>query len=175
MRILGIDPSSTAIGWAEVGWPDHVARGGRRRPRLVDSNSRDLSGEPPDERFLAFREWVFAEVDAVYRAPQFAGPPTAVAIERPQVRYPIPAMLETVGMVRAAVCNPCYNWDVLPMMHPKTARKLLGIGGNATKAETAEHVRRLLGDSAAGLDGHAIDAAAVAIAARYQLQQMEVA
>ena len=175
MTILGIDPSSTVIGLAVID-----AEGGKFE--LVDSNTLDLSNAKvpvpetgrkrqmsPDERFVEFKGWVGHVVYELYKidAPEY------VVIERPQTRFPTPDMMETVGMVRSILCD--FDWMILPPMQATTARKLIGVGGNANKQVAAEYVRNLLGDSAAGLDEHSTDAAAVAIAAWYQLQEAKEA
>ena len=177
MTILGIDPSSTAIGLA-------VIDADEGKFELVDSNALDLKGAKvldegaipprkrkmsPDERFVELRGWVRWEIHDLREVVS----PEYVVIERPQTRFPTPDMMETVGMVRSVLCD--FDWMILPPMQATTARKLIGVGGNASKQVAAEYVRKLLGDSAAGLDEHSTDAAAVAIAAWYQLEQAKEA
>jgi crossover junction endodeoxyribonuclease RuvC len=151
MRILGVDPSLRATGYA-------VLQGASRGVRAISAGViRTDDTQPLPQRLRVIHDGLLALIDA-HR-------PAGLAVEDlfAAPRFPRTAIL--MGHVRGVVCLAAAQY-ALPVeaLPPAAVKAAIGGFGAASKAQMQQAVRRLLAMDGA-VESHAADAAAMALVA----------
>ena len=157
MRILGIDPGSTATGYGVIEGQAaalvHVAHGTVRPPR----------GAALPDRLVAIQEGI-AELIEAHR-------PDVAVLERVFVRADNPRSALVLGQARGVALVTLASAGLTPSeLTPQEVKAAVVGTGNATKAQVQQMVKRLLGlEKAPGQDAADALAAAICRAAQGRL------
>lgn len=146
VKILGLDPSSTATGWALIS-PEG--------PALLEAGTFHLKKKSLDDRLIEFRSLL---TDLLKKLD-----PDVVAAESPFIGRLKGNAASALYQIRAVIVLTCMDLGIpLVFYTPKEARKIVLGQGSLRKEAVSRAMRSRFGDIG---DDHACDAACVALAA----------
>lgn len=145
-RVLGLDPSSTATGWALLD---------TEGPALLEAGTFHLKKKRLDDRLLEFRSLLIALIQRLK--------PDMVAAENPFIGRLKGHAASALYQIRAVIVLTCMDLGIpLVFFTPKEARKLVLGQGSLRKEAVAKAMKARFGQLG---DDHACDAACIALAA----------